>query len=428
MGAAGRDFHVFNCCYRDKADARVVAFTATQIPHIANRVYPPELAGPRYPGGIPIHSEDELCRLIEDESIDDVVFSYSDVSFEYVDERQRFVESCGATFSVFDVDRTMLDAGKPVVAVCATRTGCGKSQTSRRVAELLREQGKRVVVVRHPMPYGDLARQAVQRFASMADLDRHECTVEEREEYEPHLRRGVVVFAGVDYGAILAAAEQDADVIIWDGGNNDTPFYRPDIWITVTDPHRAGHELEYFPGATNFRRADIVLINKIDSASKEDVAIVEANARRENPGATIVHAASHLAIPDPTAIEGKRVLVIEDGPTTTHGGMTFGAGVIAAQRSGAAALVDPRPWAVGEIAATFSAYPDTGPLLPAMGYGAQQLADLAATVNAVDCDLVLIATPIDLARLIEIRHPQQTIAYSLAESGNALADAIRQLP
>ena len=424
MGAAGRDFHVFNCCYRNDDRVRVVAFTATQIPYIDDRNYPAVLAGPAYPDGIPIHAEAELGELLDKEAVDEVVFSYSDVSHDYVEERRRLVESRGLKFSVFDVDATMLVSRRPVIAVCATRTGCGKSQTSRRIAAILLEHGKRVAVVRHPMPYGDLARQAVQRFASLDDLERHACTVEEREEYEPHLRRGSVVFAGVDYAAILAAAEQDADVIIWDGGNNDTPFFRPDLWITVTDPHRAGHELEYFPGDSNFRRADIILINKTDSAGKESVSAVADNARRENPAAVIIRAESRLAIPDPAAIRGKRVLVIEDGPTTTHGGMAFGAGVVAAERSGAAALVDPRPWAAGEIATTFAAYPDTGPLLPAMGYGAAQLADLENTINAVDCDLVLIATPIDLAKLVRIQHPQQTIGYSLAESGDELATAV----
>ena len=424
LGAAGRDFHVFNCCYRDNADVRVAAFTATQIPYIDDRAYPPILAGPRYPDGIPIRKEDELLEILQHEAADEVVFSYSDVSHRYVDERRRLVESAGVRFAVFDVDATMLTAGKPVIAVCATRTGCGKSQTSRRIAKLLLQQNKHVVAVRHPMPYGDLAQQVVQRFASRDDLDRHDCTVEEREEYEPFLRNGVTVYAGVDYAAILAQAEQEADVIIWDGGNNDTPFYKPDLWITVVDPHRAGDEIDYFPGDVNFRRADILLINKIDSASERDIALVEANAKRENPAATIVRAESRLVIPDAAAIAGKRVLAIEDGPTTTHGGMAFGAAVLAARRHGAQALVNPKQHAVGELAATFARYPDIGPLLPAMGYGEQQLHDLEATINATDCDLVLIATPVDLARLIRIDHPHQQRRYRLAEQGSALADAV----
>jgi predicted GTPase len=344
-----------------------------------------------------------------------------------VDERRKNVEARGVTFSTFDVDATMLRSSKPVIAVCAVRTGCGKSQTSRRVTHILKDLGKKTVAIRHPMPYGDLAKQAVQRFASFEDLDLHECTIEEREEYEPHLRNGVIVYAGVDYAAILAEAEKEADVIIWDGGNNDTPFLKPDLWIAVTDPHRAGHELDYFPGTANFARADLILINKVDSAEEGAVKTVEANAGKINPDAVVVRAKSPLDIPDPDAIRGKRVLAIEDGPTTTHGGMPFGAGVLAARQNGVGELVDPRPWAVGEIADTFDAYPDTGPLLPAMGYGEVQIRDLEATVNAVDCDLVLVATPIDLTRLISIDKPNMRIGYRLEEEGDAFVDAVTRV-
>jgi len=427
MGAAGRDFHVFNCLYRDNADFHVVAFTATQIPHIDDRRYPAALAGALYPDGIRIHPEEELNGLLRDNEVDEVVFAYSDVSLEYVDGHRKNVEGQGVVFSTFDVDATMLPSGKPMIAVCAVRTGCGKSQTSRRVTDILKDLGKTTVAIRHPMPYGDLAKQAVQRFATFEDLDLHECTIEEREEYEPHLRNGVVVYAGVDYAAILAEAEKEADVIIWDGGNNDTPFYKPDLWIAVTDPHRAGHELEYFPGTANFERADLILINKIDSAEEDGIRAVEANAARLNPDAIVVRARSPLEVPDPDAIQDKRVLAIEDGPTTTHGGMPFGAGVLAARRNGAAELVDPRPWAVGEIADTFEKYPATGPLLPAMGYGDVQVRDLEATVNAVDCDLVLVATPIDLTRLITIDKPNMRIGYRLAEEGDAFVDAVTRV-
>jgi len=424
MGAAGRDFHVFNCCYRDNSDFDVVAFTATQIPHIDDRRYPAELAGTLYPDGIRIHPEEQLNELLANNEVDEVVFAYSDVGLDYVAGHRNNVEAQGVVFSTFDVDATMLPSGKPMIAVCAVRTGCGKSQTSRRITHILKDLGKKTVAIRHPMPYGDLAKQAVQRFATFEDLDLHECTIEEREEYEPHLRNGVIVYAGVDYAAILAEAEKEADVIIWDGGNNDTPFYKPDLWITVTDPHRAGHELNYFPGTANFERADLILINKVDSAEEDGIRAVEANAARINPGAMVVRANSPLAVPDPDAIRGKRVLVIEDGPTTTHGGMPFGAGVLAARQNEVGELVDPRRWAVGEIADTFAKYPATGPLLPAMGYGEAQIRDLEATVNAVDCDLVLVATPIDLTRVITINKPTMRIGYRLAEEGNGLVDAV----
>ena len=427
MGAAGRDFHVFNCCYRDKPEFDIVAFTATQIPHIDDRRYPAALAGAQYPDGIRIHPEEELNDLLKNNKVDEVVFAYSDVSLDHVDAHRKNVEAQGVTFSTFDIDATTLPSSKPMIAVCAVRTGCGKSQTSRRVTHILKDRGKKTVAIRHPMPYCDLARQAVQRFATFDDLDRHECTIEEREEYEPHLRNGVIVYAGVDYAAILAEAEKEADVIIWDGGNNDTPFYKPDLWITVTDPHRAGHELEYFPGTANFERADLILINKVDSSEEDSIKIVEANAARINPNAVVVRANSPLDVPDPDAIKGKRVLAIEDGPTTTHGGMPFGAGILAARQNGVGKLVDPRPWAVGEIADTFKKYPDTGPLLPAMGYGEAQIRDLEATVNAVDCDLVLIATPIDLTRLITINKPNMRIGYRLAEEGNEFVDAVTRV-
>ncbi len=427
MGAAGRDFHVFNCCYRDNPDFDVVAFTATQIPHIEDRRYPASLAGELYPDGIRIHPEEELNGLIKEYDVDEVVFAYSDVSLEYVDGHRKNVESQGAGFSTFDVDATMLPSSKPVIAVCAVRTGCGKSQTSRRVTHILKDLGKKTVAIRHPMPYGDLAKQAVQRFATFEDLDIHECTIEEREEYEPHLRNDVIVYAGVDYAAIMAEAEKEAEVIIWDGGNNDTPFYKPDLWIAVTDPHRAGHELDYFPGTANFERAHLILINKIDSADDDAIRTVEANAEKVNPDAVVVRARSPLTVPEPDSIKGKRVLVIEDGPTTTHGGMAFGAGVLAARQNGVGELIDPRPWAVGEIADTFNAYPETGPLLPAMGYGEAQIRDLEATVNAVECDLVLVATPIDLSRLITINKPSMRIGYRLEEEGNAFVDAVTRV-
>jgi predicted GTPase len=426
MGAAGRDFHVFNCCFRDDPESRVLAFTAAQIPHIQDRVYPAQLAGPLYPDGIPIRPEEDLDTLLRAGNVDEVVFAYSDVSLAYVDARRKRVEARGAVLSTFDVDATMLPSSRPVIAVTAVRTGCGKSQTSRRITHILKDLGRKTVVVRHPMPYGDLAKQAVQRFADYEDLDRHDCTIEEREEYEPHLRNGVIVYAGIDYAAILEQAEQEADVIVWDGGNNDTPFYRPDLWIAIADPHRPGHELEYFPGTENFRRADLIVINKVGSADLRDVETIEANARRVNPGARVIRRDSRLHVPDPEQIRGKRVLVIEDGPTTTHGGMAFGAGVLAARESGAAELVDPRAWAVGEIAETYRQYPDTGALLPAMGYGEAQIRDLEATVNAADCDLVLVATPIDLTRLMHIGKPHMRIAYYMPAGDGTITEAVKR--
>ena len=426
MGAAGRDFHVFNCCYRGKPEFDVVAFTATQIPNIEDRRYPASIAGAGYPDGIPIRPEDDLDEILQNENIDEVVFAYSDISLDYVDERRKKVESHGVAFSTFDIDATMLPSSKPVIAICAVRTGCGKSQTSRRITHILKELGRKTVAIRHPMPYGDLAKQAVQRFATYDDLDLHDCTIEEREEYEPHLKNGVIVYAGIDYAAILEQAEQEADVIVWDGGNNDTPFHKPDLWITIADPHRPGDELTYFPGTANFARGDMILINKVDSADHAGIKTIEENAKSVNPDATIVHRESPLDIPDPDTIRGKRVLAVEDGPTTTHGGMPFGAGVLAAQRNGAAELVDPRPWAVGEIAKTFEKYPDTGALLPAMGYGDVQIRDLEATVNAVDCDLVLVATPIDLTRLISIDKPHMRIGYRLDKGNGEFTEAVKR--
>ena len=417
MGAAGRDFHNFNVCFRDNPAYEVVAYTATQIPNIEGRTYPPELAGKLYSEGIPIYPETELTALIRNLGVDQVVFAYSDVPHEYVMHKASQVLAEGADFRLMGTGQTMLKARVPVLSVCAVRTGCGKSQTSRRAMDILTQMGKKVVVVRHPMPYGDLARQVCQRFASYEDLDKHECTIEEREEYEPHLDRGAIVYAGVDYGQILRQAEQEADVILWDGGNNDLPFYRPDLHVVVTDPHRPGHELGYYPGEANLRMADVVIINKIDTAEADAVATVRRNIAAVNPEAVVIDAASPIFVDDPQAIKGRRVLVVEDGPTLTHGGMAYGAGIVAAKRFGAAEIVDPRPYAVGSIAATFAKYPDTGPLLPAMGYGSKQVRDLGETIKATPCDLVLVATPIDLRRVVEISRPAQRVRYELEEIG-----------
>ncbi|MFZ2360676.1 MAG: cyclic 2,3-diphosphoglycerate synthase [Anaerolineae bacterium] len=426
MGAAGRDFHNFNVFFRNNPRYQVVAFTATQIPDIEGRVYPAELAGELYPQGIPIHAEAELDPLIRELAVDQVVFAYSDVSHETVMHKASQVLAAGADYRLMGPKHTMLISSKPVVAICAVRTGSGKSQTTRRVCDILRGEGKRVVAIRHPMPYGDLAAQAVQRFASYDDLERHNCTIEEREEYEPHIDRGVIVYAGVDYEAILRQAEQEADVIVWDGGNNDLPFFRPDLHIVVADPHRPGHELSYHPGETNLRMADVVVINKIDTADLNGVAAVRDSIRLVNPDALVVEAASPIFVDDPAAIRGKDVLVVEDGPTLTHGEMAYGAGVVAARRFGAARIIDPRPWAVGSIAETFAKYPATGPLLPAMGYGGQQQADLQATINATPCDLVIIATPIDLSRVVQIEQPAQRVRYELQEIGQPdLAGVLR---
>jgi predicted GTPase len=418
MGAAGRDFHNFNTLYRDNKDFDVVAFTATQIPDIEGRKYPKSLAGKLYPNGIPIHDESELFDLIKKHKIDEVVFSYSDVTFEYVMAKGSQVIALGAAFSFAGGDPTMVKSKKPVIAICAARTGCGKSQTTRRVCQILQDMGKKVVAIRHPMPYGDLAKQACQRFADYADLDKHKCTIEEREEYEPHIDRGIVVYAGVDYEMILRQAEKEADVIIWDGGNNDMSFYKADVYITVVDPHRPGHELAYYPGLTNLELADIVVINKIDSAHPEGVETVRENIRLVNPDAAVVDAASPLSVDDPSAMVGKNVLVVEDGPTLTHGEMTYGAGVVAAQKYGCAELVDPRPYTVGTIKDTFEKYPDIGVLLPAMGYSGKQVKDLEKTINATKCDLVVIGTPIDLRRVVKIKKPTVRVTYSLQEIGH----------
>ena len=424
MGAAGRDFHNFNVVLRGNPRYKVVAFTATQIPDIEGRQYPAQLAGPLYPAGIPIHAESELNRLIAELAVDQVVFAYSDVSHQTVMHKASQVLAAGADFVLMGARDTMLSSSKPVVAVCAVRTGSGKSQTTRRVCDVLRAMGKQVVAVRHPMPYGNIAEQAVQRFASYDDLDRHQCTIEEREEYEPHLDRGVIVYAGVDYEAILRQAEQEADIVVWDGGNNDLPFYKPDLHIVVADPHRPGHELSYHPGEANLRMADVVVINKVDTADLDKIAIVRDNIYRTNGGAIIVEAASPIFVDDPDMIRGKDVLVVEDGPTLTHGEMAYGAGVVAARRFGAAAILDPRPWAVRSIADTYAKYPGTGAVLPAMGYGDQQMADLQETINNVPCDLVIIATPIDLTRIIDIHRPTQRVRYELQEIGQPTLEGL----
>ena len=412
MGAAGRDFHNFNVVYRDDRRYEVVAFTATQIPFIEDRLYPASLAGPRYPNGIPIHDESELARLIGELRVDDVVFAYSDVSHAHVMHKASEALAAGANFVLLGPNETMLEAEVPVVAVCAVRTGSGKSQTTRAIARTLREAGKRVVAVRHPMPYGDLEAQRVQRFATLEDLDRYETTIEEREEYEPHIASGTVIYAGVDYGDILRRAQTECDVLIWDGGNNDLPFYRPDVHIVVADPLRAGHETSYHPGEANLRMADAIVINKMDSASIEQVNALLETIQRVNPRASIVKANSRVTVDDPDAIRGKRVLVVEDGPTLTHGEMKFGAGVVAARAHGAAEIVDPRPWAIGTIDETFRRY-DVGPVLPAMGYSDVQLEEMAKIIDAVDADVVVVGTPIDLRRVIELRKPAVRVRYEL---------------
>ncbi|MEA3310522.1 MAG: cyclic 2,3-diphosphoglycerate synthase [Chloroflexota bacterium] len=427
MGAAGRDFHNFNCYFRDNEGYEVVAFTATQIPNIEGRRYPPELAGKLYPAGIPIYSEEKLVELITTEKVDQVIFAYSDVPHEYVMHKASRVNAAGADFRMMGSAKTMVKSTKPVVAICAVRTGSGKSQTTRRVCDVLQQLGKRVVAIRHPMPYGDLAKQAVQRFADYSDLDKHECTIEEREEYEPHIDRGVIVYAGVDYEAILREAEKEADVIIWDGGNNDLPFYVPDLWIVVADPHRAGHELSYYPGEANFRAADVIVINKMDTADYDNVLEIYQSVRKVNAEAVVVEAASPLFVECPEEIRGKRVLVIEDGPTLTHGGMTYGAGYVAAQRFGAAEIIDPRPYAVGSIGDTYEKYPGTGTILPAMGYGDEQIKALEETINNTPCDLVVIGTPIDLTRILKIKHPMQRVGYELQVIGKpTLADILAE--
>jgi predicted GTPase len=420
MGAAGRDFHNFNVHWRHRPDVEVVAFTATQIPDIAGRVYPAALAGPQYPRGIPIHPEEQLEELVRRHGVGLVTFAYSDVSHEFLMHQACRANAVGAEFVLLGAAQTMVESVKPVIAVGAVRTGCGKSQTARRVSEILRGLGRKVAVVRHPMPYGDLVAQAVQRFASVADMDAAKCTIEEREEFEPHTARGSVVFAGVDYEAILRRAEQEADVVLWDGGNNDTPFYRPDLNIVVADPHRPGHELRYYPGELNVRMADIVIVNKVDTADPDAVQTVEANVRALNPKAVIVRANSPVTVDQPELIKGRRVLVIEDGPTLTHGEMRYGAGLVAATRLQAAEIVDPRPYAQGSIRGVFEKYPHLTQILPAMGYGERQVAELAATVKAVPCDTVLIATPIDLRHVIAIDKPATRATYELEEHDRAV--------
>lgn len=427
MGAAGRDFHNFNTYFRDNLAYEVVAFTATQIPNIEGRVYPPELAGPLYPNGIPIYPEPELTQLIHSLQADQVIFAYSDVQHEYVMHKASAVLAAGADYRLLGPRHTMLKSSKPVVSIGAVRTGSGKSQTTRRVCEVLQNLGKKVVAVRHPMPYGNLVVQAVQRFADYGDLDEYECTIEEREEYEPHLDRGTVVYAGVDYEAILRRAEAEADVVVWDGGNNDLPFYQPDLHFVVVDPHRPGHEVAYHPGEANLRMADVVVINKIDTADAAAIAEVRRNIQAVAPQALVVDAASPITVDDPAAIRGQRVLVVEDGPTLTHGEMAYGAGVVAAQRFGAAEIIDPRPYAVGTILATYEKYPTTGAVLPAMGYGEAQMKELEETINATPCDLVIIGTPIDLGKLLNIKHPYQRVRYDLQEIGRpTLAEILTQ--
>ena len=426
LGAAGRDFHNFNVCYREDAWSHVVAFTATQIPDIAGRIYPAELAGPLYPQGIPIVAEEEMERLIRDEKVNVVVFSYSDISHVKVMNLASRALAAGADFQMLSAERTMLPATVPVVSICATRTGCGKSPVSRRVAKLLKDGGLKTVAIRHPMPYGNLKKQRVQRFATVGDLDREQCTIEEREEYEPHVQSGTIIYSGVDYAAIVAEAEKEADVIIWDGGNNDTPFVFPDLEIVVVDPHRAGHEVLYHPGEVNLLRANVVVINKVDSAHPDAVETVRENVQQRNPKAEIIEAESLVMVEDAEKLHGKHVLAIEDGPSLTHGEMALGAGVIGAQRAGAT-LVDPRPYAVGSLRDTFVKFPHVGALLPAMGYSEKQLADLQETIRRTPCDFVLIATPIDLRHLIAIGQDSLRVTYEVAERGKlTLADVMRR--
>ncbi len=424
MGAAGRDFHNFNVYFRNNENYNVVAFTATQIPNIDGRIYPAELAGPLYPNGIKIYEEKDLVKLIHELNVHEVVFSYSDVPFEYVVTKASIVNAAGVSVRLLGAEETMIKSSKPVIAVLAVRTGCGKSQTSRKVVKLLQQAGKKVVAIRHPMPYGDLVKQKVQRFASLDDLKKHNCTIEEIEEYEPHIARGGVIYAGVDYEAILREAEKEADIILWDGGNNDFAFYKPDLTITVADPHRPGHELRYYPGNTSLRLADVVIVNKVDSATKEGIETVHKNVKEVNPNAIVIDANSPLTVDNPELIKGKRVLVVEDGPTLTHGEMKYGAGTVAAQRLGAKEIVDPRPFTVASISETYKKYPDIGVLLPAMGYGEQQMKDLEETINKTDCDSVIIGTPIDLGRILKINKPNTRVMYELDEIGDVNLETV----
>ncbi|MEW5937213.1 MAG: cyclic 2,3-diphosphoglycerate synthase [Candidatus Thermoplasmatota archaeon] len=416
LGAAGRDFHNFNVCFRGRPEHEVVAFTATQIPHIKGRIYPKELAGEAlYPKGIPIRGEGDLEEIIRKNDVDVAVFSYSDVSYTHLMNVGARVNASGADFVLLSPERTMLKAKVPVIAVCAVRTGSGKSQTTRKVCKILKDKGRRVVAIRHPMPYGDLTKQVVQRFATYEDMEMHHCTIEEREEYEPHIDSGIIVYAGVDYGAILEQAEREADVIVWDGGNNDTPFYVPDLHITIVDPHRPGHEMSYYPGETNLRMADVVIINKVSTADPQNLEIVRRNVARANPRAAVIMADSPIFVEDPEMIRGKKVLVVEDGPTLTHGEMRYGAGTLAAKDFGAAEIVNPRPYAVGEIAETFQRYPEIGNLLPAMGYGKKQIDDLRQTINSTPCDVVISGTPINLSRAVRVNKPVVRVKYELRE-------------
>ncbi|GMR25592.1 MAG: cyclic 2,3-diphosphoglycerate synthase [Ignavibacteria bacterium] len=424
MGAAGRDFHNFNVFYRNNKDYNVVAFTATQIPDIDGRVYPKQLAGKRYPKGIKIYEEKELEKLIKKLKVDEVVFSYSDIQFEYVMTKASIVNALGVSFRLLGADETQVKSTKPVISVLAVRTGCGKSQTSRKIVEVLTKAGKKVVAIRHPMPYGNLVKQKVQRFAKYSDLKKHKCTIEEIEEYEPHIARGGVIYAGVDYEAILREAEKEADIILWDGGNNDFSFYKSDVTFTVVDPHRPGHEMYYYPGNTSLRMADAVIINKIDSADAENVLEVIENIRKVNPKATIIEGASPVTVEKPNLIRGKKVLVIEDGPTLTHGEMQYGAGTVAAEKLGAKKIVDPRPYTVKSITATYEKYPNIGILLPAMGYGKAQMKDLETTINKTKCDSVVIGTPIDLGRYIKITKPHTRVTYDLQEIGQNTVESV----
>jgi predicted GTPase len=417
MGAAGRDFHNFNTYFRENPDYEVVAFTATQIPNIEGRKYPAALAGERYPEGIPIHPEEELTDLIKRHSIDLVVFSYSDVPHEYVMQKGSQVLAAGANYMLLSPEQTQIKASVPVISVCAIRTGCGKSQTSRKIVGLLKDMGKKVVAIRHPMPYGDLAEQAVQRFAAYEDLDRHDCTIEEREEYEPYIDKGLVVYAGVDYEKIVRQAEKEADIIIWDGGNNDMPFIVPDLEITVVDPLRPGHERSYFPGETNFLTADVLVINKYGQASAEQLNVILENIKGCNPKAKVIKGASKLTVEKPEEVKGKKVLVIEDGPTLTHGGMSYGAGMVAADLFGASEIVDPKPFAVGSIKDAYTKYPQLGKLIPALGYYEDQLEDLEKSINATPCDMVLVGSPIDITRVVDIKKPAMRVRYDLEEIG-----------
>lgn len=418
MGAAGRDFHNFNVYFRDNEYYQVVGFTATQIPDIEGRKYPAVLAGRLYPEGIPIYAEKELTSLIKEKDVKQVFFSYSDTPHEYVMHKASEVQAAGASFILLGPDETMIKSKKPVVSVCAVRTGCGKSQTTRKIALLLKEKGRKVVAIRHPMPYGDLAQQSVQRFGTYEDMIKHKCTIEEMEEYEPHIKQGIIVYAGVDYGAILEEAEKEADIILWDGGNNDIPFYKSDLEIVVVDPHRPGHELRYYPGETNFRRADVLVINKMGTADKDNIDIVLNNIKKYNPGATVVRANSPIQVDEGEKIEGKKVLVIEDGPTLTHGEMKYGAGIVAAEKYKAAEIIDPRPYAVGSIKSTFEKYKHLDRVLPAMGYGKKQIEELKETIDRAECDLVVSGTPIDLGKLIKTNKLILRVAYNLEEIGS----------